>query len=137
MEFLPPLRQYPDRSQPLLEVNPEMLEPRSWTQLAIVALFKERIISRWYSPKLTMMARQHPPDVDHIPFIYERPGTPPGYPRDYGVIDSYFLRLWVQNEGKSRAEKVQVFVSEVLRLKRLSDQCTERNGSPTVRIVIT
>jgi hypothetical protein len=106
-----------------------MLEPGSWTQLVaafvtllavIVALFKERFISWWFPPKLTMMARQHPPDVDHIPFRYPMPGTPPGLPPIPLSAGCYFLRLWVQNDGKSRAEKVQVFVSEILR-RRPSD----------------
>ncbi len=101
-----------------------MLEPGSWTQLiaaiatllaVIVALIKERIISWWFPPKLTMKARQHPPDIDHIPFRYPMRGTPPGFPPVYLEADCYFLRLWVQNDGKSRAEKVQVFVSEILR----------------------
>src|SRR5262245_53113967 len=100
-----------------------MLEPGTWTQIAstiatllavVVALFKERILSWYYAPKLTIQARPHPPDIDHIPFRFERPGTPPGFPREYGSIDSYFLRLWIKNEGKTRAEKVQVFVSEVI-----------------------
>jgi hypothetical protein len=30
-------------------------------------------------------------------------------------VDTYFLRLWIQNEGRSRAEKVQVFIRRLLR----------------------
>src|SRR5262245_53754311 len=92
----------------------EPLESGSWTQLfaavatllaIIVALFKERIIAWRYPPILTIAARQSPPDIDQIPF---------------GDIDGYCLRLWVENEGKSRAEKVEVFVSEI-RQRRPSD----------------
>jgi len=81
----------------------------------IVALFKEKILSRWYRPNLTAKARRHPPDLDRIPFRYPMPGAPLGSPPAYLEADCYFLRLWIQNDGKSRAEKVQVFVSEVLR----------------------
>jgi hypothetical protein len=99
-----------------------MLEPGSWTQLAaaiatllavIVALLKERIIAWWYAPKLIVNARQHPPDIDHIPYRYPMPGAPAGFPPIPLWADCYFLRLWIQNDGKSRAEKVQVFVAEI------------------------
>src|SRR5215475_2306551 len=33
----------------------------------------------------------------------------------HGSVDCYFLRLWIENEEKTRAEKVQVFISRVLR----------------------
>lgn len=102
----------------------EPLESGSWTQLlaavatvlaTLVALFKEKIIAWRYPPKLMLRARRTPPDIDHITFRYPMNIPPPGSEPIYGYADSYFLRLWVQNEGKSRAEKVQVFVSKLLR----------------------
>ncbi len=81
----------------------------------IVALFKERFISWWFAPKLTVNARQDSPDIDYIPFRYPAPGIPTGFPPIYQEVGCYFLRLWIHNKGKSRAEKVQVFVSEILR----------------------
>ena len=82
----------------------------------MVALFKEGILSRLYRPKLTVRARQSPPDIDHILFRYPMPGAvPPGYKPIHLSADCYFLRLWIQNDGNVRAEKVQVFVSELHR----------------------
>jgi hypothetical protein len=65
-------------------------------------------------------AQQGPPGIDRIQFVSEMPGTPPGSPPVYLSLDSYFLRLWIQNDGNTRAEKVQVFLSEILR-RRNSD----------------
>src|SRR5262249_36315563 len=44
------------------------------------------------------------------------PGAvPPGSKPIHLSADCYFLRLWIQNDGNVRAEKVQVFVSELHR----------------------
>jgi hypothetical protein len=81
----------------------------------LYALFKEQLLSRWRQPKLTVIARQHPPDIDYIPFSYPTTLAPPGYPTVYASTGGYCLRLWIHNDGDTRAEKVQVFVSKVLR----------------------
>jgi hypothetical protein len=79
-----------------------MLDPSSWTQVVtpiitlsaiLVALFKERIIALLYRPKLTVMARQHPPDIDLCPVAYPWLGTPPGARPVYQWANCYFLRL--------------------------------------------
>jgi hypothetical protein len=85
-----------------------------------VALFKEGVLARLRRPKLTMRAHHGPPDSDKIPFVYKRvlnsvEAIVPGLPPIPTSADSYFLRLWIQNDGKSRAEKVQVFAARLFR----------------------
>jgi hypothetical protein len=84
----------------------------------IVALWKEQIIAWFRRPKLTIRALPSPPDSDKIQFIYSYllPGAPSDARPFKGSVDSYFLRLWIQNEGKSRAENVQVFVARLYRM---------------------
>jgi hypothetical protein len=99
----------------------------TWSQIAsaiattaavFVALFREPFISWWRRPKLTVRTLSEPPDIDKIPFVWTIVSSSelsPGYPMGRSSVDAYCLRLWVQNEGKSRAEKVQVFVAGVYR----------------------
>jgi hypothetical protein len=65
----------------------------------IVALFKETFI-RWFRhPKLTARLEARHPDCVKTPLSYE------------GWNGSrYFLRLWIENDGNERAEKVEVFL---------------------------
>ncbi|MCI0662201.1 MAG: hypothetical protein L0220_14115 [Acidobacteria bacterium] len=99
----------------------------TWSQIAsaaattaavFVALFREPFFSWWRRPKLTVRAGQSPPDIDKIPFVETYvSGSYLSQPRPIAMsfTDSYYLRLWIKNEGKSRAEKVQVFVIGVYR----------------------
>jgi len=81
----------------------------------IIALFKDRITAWRNRPKLSVRSLRSPPDLDEIPYYYPMPGAPVYMPPVYKSADSYFLRLWIQNDGKTRAEKVQVFVENVFR----------------------
>ncbi|MGO9112445.1 MAG: hypothetical protein ACLP9L_24710 [Thermoguttaceae bacterium] len=77
------------------------------TLLAVlVALFKEDIASFRRKPKLRLTARVAPPDTHKLPCFFGNPSN---------SVDVYFLRVWIQNEGSARAEKVQVFVAGLCR----------------------
>ena|GEM_PF-429350 len=105
-----------------------MMEAGSWTQIAATiatlmavgaALFKEKIIGWLYPPKLIVSAKMSPPDIDKIPDVrmFMSGGisiTAPS-PISMSSIDTYFLRLWVQNVGRSKAENVQVFAAKLER----------------------
>jgi hypothetical protein len=76
----------------------------------LVALFKDEIL-RWIrSPKLTVRVKPEPPDCLLVPsaVVYDHTGE-----RWRGRI--YYLRLWIKNVGKGRAEQVQVFVSTLFK----------------------
>ncbi len=72
----------------------------------IVALFKEEIIRRWRHPKLTMRIEEKYPDIVRTP---DRKNDWHGW--------RYFIRLWISNAGKMRAENVEAFLSEILELR--------------------
>jgi hypothetical protein len=76
----------------------------------LVALFKNEIIGWWRRPKLELTAGLEPPHCHIMPIHREIQLTAPT------IIYStcYYLRLWIENSGKTRAEKAQVFMSKVL-----------------------
>jgi hypothetical protein len=76
----------------------------------LVALFKDEFL-RWIRrPELTVRIKSEPPDCLLVPsaIVYDNTGE-----RWRGRI--YYLRLWIENVGKGRAEQVQVFVSTLFR----------------------
>jgi hypothetical protein len=73
----------------------------------LVALFKEQILRFWRKPKLKVSIVLSPPDC-HQTRVSRRVE-----PRV--SADCYYLRLWVENCGKTRAEIIQVFVAKLLR----------------------
>ncbi len=79
----------------------------------IVALFKEEFTSLWRRPKLAATIKLSPPDSTKTPVIitYPRHQEPP---KTKEAI-SYYFRLWIKNDGKVRAEKVQVFAEKLRR----------------------
>ena len=78
------------------------------TSLAVfVALLKEEFLRCIRRPKLTVRIR--PEDSNLSPIAVTRAG----HPRWLG--EAYFLRMWIENTGNQRAEKVQVFLNKVLR----------------------
>jgi hypothetical protein len=73
------------------------------TLLAVlVALFKEDIVRRWRRPQLVVSIE---PAKTLLSYTAQR--TVP----TFLTVDCYYLRLWVQNKGNTRAEKVQVFAA--------------------------
>ena len=79
----------------------------------IIALFKEEFINLWRRPKLVATIKLSPPDSTKTPVIitYPRPPEPPITKE----ASSYYFRLWIKNDGKARAEKVQVFAEKLCR----------------------
>jgi hypothetical protein len=77
------------------------------TAAVFVALFKDQALRWWYSPKLVANIGAE------RPFCVRTPGKEKqeGKPEWQGW--RYFIRLSVQNTGRSRAEKVEVFLSRV------------------------
>lgn len=96
------------------------MEPGTWAQWAgaiattlavIVALYKDWLRDFLRRPKLEVSFKLETPHC-HKTTIVRSPGAT-GY--GYLTADCYYLRLWIQNSGKTRAEKVQVFVSKLYR----------------------
>ena len=89
--------------------------------VALVALFKEEIVKRWRRPILDLSLRVTPPDCYKTESRYLRPGPRDNVPiRGFGkwhVANCYYLRLWVDNRGKTRAERVQVFATKLHHLR--------------------
>ena len=75
----------------------------------IVALFKEEILRRLRRPSLVVRIQPTAPDCVKTPISVTAPGNL------HWSGEAYFLRLWVENRGDQRAEKVQVFLSGVLK----------------------
>jgi hypothetical protein len=86
----------------------------------LVALFKEDITRKWRRPDLKASIRPSAPD---------RVKTKIYFRQDHGVTtqgDCYYLRIWVENEGKRQAKDVEVFAAELQRC--VADGHFERVG---------
>jgi hypothetical protein len=84
----------------------------SGTFLAVlVALFKDEILRWRRKPNLIISAALAPPACHKTTITY-RDRTMPAM---YATAACYYLRLWIENVGKTRAERVQVFASKLLR----------------------
>lgn len=81
----------------------------------LVALFKEEIVRWWRRPELEASITRAPPDCVQTKAEYSVQRT--AHP--FAAADSYWLRIWVKNTGKMRAEKVQVFAAALS--KRVAD----------------
>jgi hypothetical protein len=77
----------------------------------VVALFKEQLVRIWHRPKLQIRVSLSNPDCHKTQMTF--------YDRTNGAAmisaDCYYFRLWVENVGNQRAEKVQVFISRLFR----------------------
>jgi len=77
----------------------------------IVALFKEEIVRIWRRPELQARIRLTAPDCHKtVMTLYDK-----NTGRVLDSSDCYYLRLWIENIGNQRAEKVQVFVAKLFR----------------------
>jgi hypothetical protein len=84
----------------------------SATLLAVlVALFKDEILRWWRRPALTVSIALQPPDCHKTKLDYTVQRTA----LTFSSADCYYLRLWVGNVGKTRAERVQVFAAKLFR----------------------
>jgi hypothetical protein len=82
----------------------------------IVALFKDEIIRWRRKPKLFVAVKLAPPDCQKtmLTYVVQRPAL------TRVAAECYYLRLWVENIGKTTAERVQVFAAKLFR--RQADQ---------------
>ena len=74
----------------------------------VVALFKEDILRKLRHPKLTVRLEAGHPDC--VRELLNEEGW-------HG--SRYFLRLWIKNEGKVRADQVEVFLSEASEVREV------------------
>lgn len=101
---------------PALDASVEIGTLAQWagataTFLAVlVALFKDEMLRWWRKPKLTVSVALAPPDCHKTSLYYDVSNS-----RVVGSADCYYLRVWVANVGKTRAERVQVFASKLFR----------------------
>jgi hypothetical protein len=79
--------------------------------VVLVALFKDAVSRWWRSPQLELSAILEPPHCQIMPVRYEVQGVAPTFVQ----TNCCYLRLWVENKGKMRAEKVQVFAAGLQR----------------------
>jgi len=91
----------------------------------LVALFKDDILSIFKKPKLIVSISQTPPDCQktklNIPTVtgsYIPSGIGPQGPVNstiQNVADCYYIRIWIENNGKSTAKRIQVSASKLLK----------------------
>lgn len=94
------------------------------TCAVVVALFRDEALRRWRRPKLFVIAELKPPHCHKTslgPYQVQRTAL------SIVVSACYYLRLWVENRGKTRAERVQVFVARVSR--KIADGSYSENTS--------
>jgi hypothetical protein len=77
----------------------------------LVALFKEEITKIWRRPILDGSIELRAPDCHktEMTFFNQRSGE------IFAKGDCYYFRIWVENKGNLRAERVQVYASSLLR----------------------
>jgi hypothetical protein len=86
----------------------------SATFLAVlVALFKDEVLRAIRRPLLEPSIQLTPPDCQKTQLTYQI-FSPVLTTRR---VDCYYLRLWIENLGKMRAEKVQVFLARLHKRK--------------------
>jgi hypothetical protein len=104
-----------DTSQysPMSEQNQGLSAALQWAPVAsvvattlavLVALFRESIVLWWRSPKLKVTILAGPPDCNKTET--RLPGM---------TVSAYYFRLWITNDGRTAATRVQVFASELQR----------------------
>ncbi|MEW6594463.1 MAG: hypothetical protein AB1413_06275 [Thermodesulfobacteriota bacterium] len=82
----------------------------SATFLAVlVALFKDEFLRWRRKPELRVSIALGSPDCQKTMLNYVVQKTA----LTYGVAECYYLRIWVENVGKTRAERVQVFAAKL------------------------
>jgi hypothetical protein len=85
------------------------------TTLAVgVALFGQEIIGLWRHPKLNVILRPGPPDCHKTEISIQKMIGQGVYEERYPC---YYLRLWIENNGSTRAENVQVFAERLEKLE--------------------
>lgn len=74
-----------------------------------VALFKDEFLRWRRRPKLNISISLHPPDCHKTQLTVDEHSIA----SSIRVLNCYYFRLWVRNDGRSRAERVEVFVAKI------------------------
>src|ERR1043166_2312710 len=82
----------------------------------LVALFKDDLRSLWRRPRLMVKLRMGAPDCQKTEMAFSRLSG-----QFVARGPCYYFRLWVENTGNLRADRVQVFVSRLLRRDAAGD----------------
>lgn len=97
--------------------------------LAIIAIFQDPIRKKIMSPKLVISMTMEPPDCHKAKLTYQHsvpinvfPRKPinsiiPPHTIQTAEADVYYFRIRVNNYGKAKAKNVEVFASELSKLK--------------------
>jgi hypothetical protein len=102
----------PDNTTPIEVGTLAQWVAASATLLAVlVALFKDEIVGWIKKPMLSVSIRLESPDCHKTTLAYVVQRTT----LIQGSAECYYLRIWVENIGRTRAENVQVFASELFR----------------------
>jgi hypothetical protein len=89
------------------------------TVAAVVVALLKKELRFWDRPVLKIRITPRPPDCQRSAVFHKQ-----------GCIEAFFLRLWVENTGRRRADQVQVFLARVLK-NQGGDSFTEvRNFLP-------
>jgi hypothetical protein len=92
------------------------------TSLAVViALFKDFFGEWWRKPKLVATCEDSPPSLIRTPLFASNPAS--GQPPWTG--ESYWVRLKVNNEGRTRADNVQVSLSKLYYRPNVDEKFSE------------
>lgn len=75
----------------------------------LVALFREPIAAWLNRPRLRVRVLAGAPDVAKTTMHVRLPGPVP----TFGTVPIYMFRLWIENQGRSRAADIQVFASSL------------------------
>jgi hypothetical protein len=86
---------------------PQWLAAFGTLAAVLVALFKDELFRYFRRPKLSVRIEPRPPDclLSSINVSENNAVVWTG--------DCYWLRLWINNDGSSRAEQVQIFASKL------------------------
>ncbi len=77
----------------------------------LVALFKDELLHWWRKPELRVSIELASPDCEKTTLTYQAQKIP----ITQISAECYYLRIWVKNVGKTRAEQVQVFAAKLSR----------------------
>ena len=91
------------------------------TAAVLYALYRDNIARYYNRPVLRARIAQGPPDCLLSPISLK-------YGAERWEGKAYWLRLWIQNVGRDRAEQVQVFVSKLYQ-RGLQDKFTSASNS--------
>lgn len=77
----------------------------------LIALFKDEVLRWRRRPRLSVSIKLNPPDCHKTQMNYQIQKTA----LTFVSADCYYMLLWVENLGKTRAEQVQVFAAKLSR----------------------